>query len=274
MRLGTSWPEAKNSTRLPDHVEQSPGAPKSGRRERTRLPMTVTDISRKLPVRTYDLQREDRKLEMALAPLLLHLGLLVGSELHCVGRCSRTLRTGGIYMGKAKGKAKAKSSSAGGFGAPKAPPPTLDEVCASFPNRLPKDTSVCCPCGTAESYENCCLPYHVGDAAAETPEMCLRTRYSAFCYRLPKYIIQSTAKSNRDWSADKVKWARRLHKEQMFDAFEFKQLEVGESEGGQSEREALLSMRVTLQPIDERTRLPTQAEPMVFSERSTFTRSS
>ena len=71
--------------------------------------MTVTDISRKLPVRTYDLQREDRKLEMALAPLLLHLGLLVGSELHCVGRCSRTLRKGGVYMGKAKGKAKGKA---------------------------------------------------------------------------------------------------------------------------------------------------------------------
>ena len=32
-----------------------------------------------------------------------------------------------------------------------------------------------------------------------------------------------------------------------------------EQEGGASDREALVSMRVTLQPIDERTRLPTQA---------------
>ena len=52
------------------------------------------------------------------------------------------------------------------------------------------------------------------------------------------------------------------------------QLEVLEQEEGESEREAFLSMRVTLQPIDERTRLPTQVEPMVFAERSTFTQSS
>jgi len=208
---------------------------------------------------------------MALTALVLHFGLLVGSKLHGVGRSSRAIRTDGVFMAKAK----AKPAATGGFGAPKAPPPTLDDVCASFPTRLPEDTSVCCPCGTGDTYEKCCRPYHIGDAVAETPERCLRTRYSGFCYRLPKYIIKSTAKSNRDWSANKVKWARKLHREQMFDSFKFVQLEVlEEEERGESEREAFLSMRVTLQPIDERTRLPTQAEPMVFAERSTFTRSS
>ena len=51
-------------------------------------------------------------------------------------------------------------------------------------------------------------------------------------------------------------------------------LEILEREEGETEREAFLNMRVTLQPIDERTRLPTQAQPMVFAERSTFTKSS
>jgi len=108
----------------------------------------------------------------------------------------------------------------------------------------------------------------------ETPECCLRSRYCGFAFRLPKYIIKSTAKSNRDWSTDKVKWARKLHREQMFDSFKFMNLEVLEREQGDSEREAFLSMRVTLQPIDEKTRLPTQAMPMVFAERSKFTKSS
>ena len=51
-------------------------------------------------------------------------------------------------------------------------------------------------------------------------------------------------------------------------------LEVLEREEGEYEGEAFLSMRVTLQPIDERTGLRTQAEPMVFAERSKFTKSS
>lgn len=160
----------------------------------------------------------------------------------------------------------------GGFGAPKAAPPTLDEVCASFPTRLPEDLGVCCPCGSGETYERCCRTYHLGEKSAESPERCLRTRYSAFAYRLPKHIIATTAKSNSDWLSDKTKWARKLSKEGMFDSFRFVGLEVGETEDGTNEREAFLSLRVTLQPIDSKTKLNTQAEPMVFAERSRFTR--
>ena len=47
-------------------------------------------------------------------------------------------------------------------------------------------------------------------------------------------------------------------------------LEVGETEAGASEKEAFLDFRVTLQPIDKRTKMKTQASPMVFAERSRF----
>ena len=39
---------------------------------------------------------------------------------------------------------------------------------------------------------------------------------------------------------------------------------------GASEKEAFLDFRVTLQPIDKRTKMKTQAAPMVFAERSRF----
>ena len=62
----------------------------------------------------------------------------------------------------------------------------------------------------------------------------------------------------------------KLDKEQMFDTFSFEGLEVGETEAGASEKEAFLDFRVTLQPIDKRTKMKTQAAPMVFAERSRF----
>jgi len=166
--------------------------------------------------------------------------------------------------------AKGPPKGGGGFGAAKPPPPTLDEVCAGFKTRLPKDTAACCPCGSGAAYEACCRPYHRGEAVAESPERCLRSRYSGFAYRLPRYIIDTTDRSNPDWMSDKVKWAKKLDKEQMFDTFRFDGLEIGESEAGATDRESFLSLLLKLTPIDKRSKLPTQAEPMVFSERSKF----
>eukprot|EP00966_Prymnesium_polylepis_P241481 5584697-Prymnesium_polylepis.1 len=59
----------------------------------------------------------------------------------------------------------------GGFGAPKAPPPTFEEVIASFPTRLPDDVGEPCPCGkNGEAYATCCRPYHLFEKKAETAE--------------------------------------------------------------------------------------------------------
>ena len=110
----------------------------------------------------------------------------------------------------------------------------------------------------------------MGDASPESPEQCLRTRYSGFAYRLPEYIIRTTDRTNSDWMSDKVKWAKKLNKESMFDSFEFQGLEVGALEDGQDEQEQFLSMKVKLMPVDDKTGLPKQPEPMVFAERSKF----
>jgi SEC-C motif-containing protein len=166
-----------------------------------------------------------------------------------------------------------KAASGGGFGAPKKAAPTFDEVIKSFPTRLPSDFATApCPCGSSDTYAECCRPYHAEESLPESPERCLRTRYSAFAYRLPAYIITTTDKVNSDYSDDKVKWARRLHKEQMFDGFRFEGLEIGDAEPGRNEKEKFLSLAVTLMPIDKKTKLPTSEQPMVFYEKSKFKR--
>ena len=139
---------------------------------------------------------------------------------------------------------KKPAGGGGGFGAAPKAPPTLREVANTFKSRLPKDMSVLCSCGSGVPYAECCRPYHKGDAAAETPERLLRTRYSGFAYRLIPYIIETTDKSNVDYMKDKVAWAKKLNKNMMFDGFSFVSLEIGKREDSAADDEAFLSPNV------------------------------
>ena len=179
-------------------------------------------------------------------------------------------------MALAKGgssKRKSRSGGGGGFGKPPpatgggfgAKPPTFDEVIATFKTRLPEDASVCCPCGSGEAYATCCQPFHDGQPV-DSPERCLRSRFAAFAYRLPRHIISTTHPDNRDYRTDRVAWARTLNREGLFDDFDFVRLEVGDAEPGASEQESFLSFRATLR------RRGGAEDEMAFSERSRFVR--
>ena len=77
----------------------------------------------------------------------------------------------------------------------------------------------------------------------------LRSRYSAFCWRNIGHIIATTHSTNRDYREDKIAWAKDLHKEGMFDSFEFIRLDIGKEEvgrGGENENEGFLEFQVTL----------------------------
>ena len=158
---------------------------------------------------------------------------------------------------------KKPAGGGGGFGAAPKAPPTLREVANTFKSRLPKDTSVLCSCGSGVPYAECCRPYHKGDAAAETPERLLRTRYSGFAYRLIPYIIETTDKSNVDYMKDKVAWAKKLNKNMMFDGFSFVSLEIGKREDSAAADEAFLSPNVF-------TVRPAEGDAMVMRERTKF----
>ena len=109
------------------------------------------------------------------------------------------------------------------------------------------------------------MPYHLGERVPETPMRTLQTRFAAFAYRLPAVLIRTTHPSNSDYDDDHARWARRLHREGMFDGFRFESLEAQPAEAGSHEDEAFVSFRATLVPRDG-------GAPQSFVERSQFLR--
>ena len=121
------------------------------------------------------------------------------------------------------------ASSNRGFGIA---PPTYEEVLNSFQTRLPPNAEESiCPCGGTTgdgttTYANCCKPYHVGEKTCQTIVDVLKTRYTAFSYRLIDHVIRTTHETSRDYMDDKIAWAKDLNKSGMFDSYDFVELTV------------------------------------------------
>jgi len=58
------------------------------------------------------------------------------------------------------------------------------------PPRLTREESLC-PCKSQESYYICCMPYHKGKAKPSTAEKLMRSRYSAYFFRLVDYLVET-----------------------------------------------------------------------------------
>lgn len=81
-----------------------------------------------------------------------------------------------------------------------------------------------CPCGSEINYEDCCGPFHKGDATAPTAEKLMRSRYCAFVKKDYAYLeetldpqtrLKFDHEGNREW-AEKVTLTRLeiLHSEE------------------------------------------------------------
>jgi SEC-C motif-containing protein len=101
----------------------------------------------------------------------------------------------------------------------------------------------------------------------------LQSRFSAFAYRLPGYIIETTHETCRDFQEDKIAWAKDLNKQGMFDSYDFVELMAGEEESGSTsttdEEEAFVDFRVRLR-ANAKTGKYMEGEEMVIMERSRF----
>jgi SEC-C motif-containing protein len=65
--------------------------------------------------------------------------------------------------------------------------------------KIPKERHLSlCPCKSKQSYQDCCLPFHQNKALPKTAEALMRSRYSAFFFRLVDYLIETTHPDNRD----------------------------------------------------------------------------
>lgn len=54
-----------------------------------------------------------------------------------------------------------------------------------------------CPCKSRNSYAECCMPYHYGRAQPETAEQLMRSRYSAYFFKLTDYLVATTHPDKR-----------------------------------------------------------------------------
>jgi SEC-C motif domain protein len=59
-----------------------------------------------------------------------------------------------------------------------------------------RDLSLC-PCKSRETYAACCQPFHVGRAKPETALQLMRSRYSAYFFRLVDYLVTTTHPDSR-----------------------------------------------------------------------------
>lgn len=99
---------------------------------------------------------------------------------------NRNLQTTDAFAaGKKNNKPKKKKGSKNvvgkGFGSSAGP--TLEEVVAGIPNRIPSNPLECeCPCGVfpGKLYKDCCEPFHSKEKLPASPMDVLRTRYTAF----------------------------------------------------------------------------------------------
>lgn len=64
--------------------------------------------------------------------------------------------------------------------------------------KIPREREVSpCPCNRLRSYADCCMPFHYGRAKPETAEELMRSRYSAYFFRLLDYLIETTHPDTR-----------------------------------------------------------------------------
>jgi len=91
-------------------------------------------------------------------------------------------------------------------------------------DRRPADGAPCA-CGSSQPYERCCKPCHEANLATDPLEL-IRARYTAYAYRLPDFLIETTSPNHDEWQADRAAWKRDLLG--FCDNFVCDGLEVGE----------------------------------------------
>ncbi|MFT5108156.1 MAG: SEC-C motif-containing protein [Verrucomicrobiales bacterium] len=55
-----------------------------------------------------------------------------------------------------------------------------------------------CPCKSRATYAECCMPYHHGKSTPKTAEQLMRSRYSAYFFRLSDYLVDTTHPDKRE----------------------------------------------------------------------------
>lgn len=179
--------------------------------------------------------------------------------------------------GNKKNKKTTNIVGTGGFG--KSNQPKLEEL--EFPNRIPNNASdTPCPCGSGTTthqllYKDCCSPFHSGQKLPQSPLEVLKTRYTAFAWRMPQYVIETTHPVCKDFRKDKLKWARDLNRSGMFDSYDFVKLDVvgEETFNPDNDGEGFIEFKVNLK-ANKNSGEHIEGQDIVVEEKSRFLRTS
>lgn len=68
-----------------------------------------------------------------------------------------------------------------------------------------------CPCSSGIFYDDCCRRFHEGDLPENALQL-MRSRFSAFAYDKPKYIIETTHPASSQYHNNKFSWERNISK--------------------------------------------------------------
>jgi uncharacterized protein YchJ len=106
----------------------------------------------------------------------------------------------------------------------------------------------------------------------------LRSRYTAFAWRMIEYVMATTHESCRDYKEDRVSWATDMNRNGMFDSFDFVDLSVGEEENDEldDKNAGFVEFKVRFRAKEESSRGDgnniVAGRETVISERSRFLR--
>ena len=99
----------------------------------------------------------------------------------------------------------------------------------------------------------------------------MRSRYTAYAYRLPQWVMSTTHRTNVDWRSDAKAWQKELLG--FCDGFEFVSLEVLKEEPGASPDEFFVEFMARLKtsrqpkdaPKDVKARRRSNCRPFIVS---------
>jgi len=66
-----------------------------------------------------------------------------------------------------------------------------------------------CPCCSGHAYASCCKPFHEGAIAANALQL-MRSRFVAYVFDKPDYIMETTHPASPQYSANKFSWKRAI----------------------------------------------------------------
>jgi len=105
-----------------------------------------------------------------------------------------------------------------------------------------------CACGKGPTYAECCQKYHEAMEVTGPPSELVNARYTAFCYRMPDFLMATTDPHGAEYQPDEGRWKKDLL--QFMDTLEFQKLTVESEEVGTGVEDgsATVTFRATYVP--------------------------